>query len=252
MSSVKSVTIVTGATSGIGAAIATTLCQKGHAVVLVGRNRQAGMALETALRPTAGSARFVAEDVTDRSAPDRIVAAAMAFGGRIDGLVNNAGLLRNGTATETSDADWDAVLDVNLSAAFRISRAVVPVMQAQGRGAIVNVASDWALMDARGAVAYAVSKAAIAQMSRCMALDHATDGIRVNALCPTDTDTPMLDLAFSEGDRASKIAKLAATIPMGRVAKVEEVAAVAAFLLSDEAGFITGSLIPVDGGTSAQ
>lgn len=252
MHSETPVIIVTGATSGIGAAIAEKLCRKGNAVVLVGRNRQAGAALETNLLQAGGSALFLAEDLSDRSAPERIVGATLEFGGRIDGLVNNAGLLRNGTAAETSDDDWDLVLDVNLSAAFRMSRAVIPTMLSQGGGAILNMASDWALMGARGSVAYAVSKAALAQMSRCMALDHAQDGIRVNALCPTDTDTRMLDLAYSEGDRASKIAKLAATIPMGRVAQVEEVAAVAAFLLSNEAGFITGSLIPVDGGTSAQ
>lgn len=248
----RPITIVTGATSGIGAAIAEKLCQKDHAVVLVGRNRQAGATLEAHLRQSGGRALFLAEDLSDRSAPERIVRAALEFDGRIDGLVNNAGLLRNGTATETSDEDWDLVLEVNLSAAFRLSRAVVPVMLTQGRGSILNVASDWALMGARGAVAYAVSKAALAQLSRCMALDHAQDGIRVNALCPADTDTPMLDLAYPDGDRAAKVAKLAATIPMGRVARVDEVAAVAAFLMSDEAGFITGSLIPVDGGTSAQ
>lgn len=252
MPSDRPVTIVTGATSGIGAAVARKLGKAGHAVVLVGRNRQAGTALEASITDAGGSALFLAEDLSDRSAPERIVAGTLDFGGRIDGLVNNAGLLRNGTALETPDDDWDSVLDVNLSAAFRMSRAVLPAMLAQRRGNILNIASDWALMGARGAVAYAVSKAALAQLSRCMALDHAQDGIRVNALCPTDTDTPMLDLAFPEGDRASKIARLAATIPMGHVARVEEVAAVAAFLLSEEAGFITGSLIPVDGGTSAQ
>jgi NAD(P)-dependent dehydrogenase (short-subunit alcohol dehydrogenase family) len=248
----RPVTIVTGATSGIGAAIAETLCQKGHAVVIVGRSLQAGAALEDRLKTAGGSALFLAEDLSDRTAPDRIAATTQTFGGQIDALVNNAGLLRNGTAPETSDDDWDAVLDLNLSAAFRMSRAVLPQMQAQGQGSILNVASDWAPMGARGAVAPAVSKAALAQMSRCNALDHEQEGIRVNAICPTDTDTPMLDLASSDGDRASKIARLAATIPMGRVARVKEVAAVAAFLLSNEAGFITGSLIPVDGGTSAQ
>lgn len=229
----RPVTIVTGATSGIGAAFAETLCQKGHAVEIVGRSLQADAALEDRRKKAGGSALFLAEDLSDRSAPDRILAATQTFAGPIDALVKNAGLLRNGTAPETSD-DWDAVLDLNLSAACRMSRAVLPEMQAQGRGSILNVASDRA------------------QMSLCMALDHAQEGIRVNAICPTDTDTPMLDHACSVGDGASKIARLAATIPMGRLARVKEVAAVAAFLLSNEAGFITGAPIPVDGGTSVQ
>jgi meso-butanediol dehydrogenase/(S,S)-butanediol dehydrogenase/diacetyl reductase len=248
----RPVTIVTGATSGIGAAFAETLCQKGHAVEIVGRSLQADAALEDRRKKAGGSALFLAEDLSDRSAPDRILAATQTFAGHIDALVNHAGLLRNGTAPETSDDDWDAVLDLTLSVAFRMSRAVLPQMQAQGRGSILNVASDWALMGARGAVASAVSKAPLAQMSPCMALDHAQEGIRVNAICPTDTDTPMLDHACSVGDGASKIARLAATIPMGRIARVKEVAAVAAFLLSNEAGFITGAPIPVDCGTSVQ
>lgn len=146
----RPVTIVTGATSGIGAAIAETLCQKGHAVVIVGRSLEAGAALEDRLKTAGGSALFLAEDLSDRTAPDRIAAATQTFGGQIDALVNNAGLLRNGTAPETSDDDWDAVLDLNLSAAFRMSRAVLPQMQAQGQGSILNVASDWAPMGARG------------------------------------------------------------------------------------------------------
>jgi NAD(P)-dependent dehydrogenase (short-subunit alcohol dehydrogenase family) len=161
-------------------------------------------------------------------------------------------MLINGTALECSDNDWDRVLDVNLSAAFRLARAVLPEMIARRSGSIVNVASDWALMGAKGAIAYCVSKAALTQLTRCLALDHAQEGVRVNAVCPSDTDTPMLDLAYQGDDRDWKVHTLAATIPMGRVARPEEVAKVVAFVASENASFMTGALIPVDGGTSAQ
>lgn len=243
--------IVSGATSGIGEGIARELAKAGHALVLVGRNVAKGEALADALCKET-QAIFIAADVTDHGAPGTIIAAALAAFGRVDGLVNNAGLLVNGTVEECSDYDWDRVMQVNVTAAFRMSRAVVPALRAAGGGAILNVASDWALMGAPRATAYGVSKAAIAQLSRCMALDYAAEGIRVNAICPGETDTPMLDLAFSGDDRAAKVAKLAAGIPMARVARVEEVARVAAFLLSDAASFMTGALVPVDGGTSAQ
>lgn len=244
--------IVTGATSGIGMAIARELARQGASLLLVGRRADLGEAVAGELNVAPARARFLPADLSDRSAPARIAAAALDAYGTIDVLVNNAGLLINGTVAETSDADWDSVLNINLSAAFRMSRAVLPSMLGQQKGVIVNVASDWALMGARGATAYAVSKAGLAQLTRCMALDYATNGIRVNAICPTDTDTPMLDLAYPGDDRGWKVATLAATIPMGRVARAEEVARVAVFLASDAASFMTGSLVPVDGGTSAQ
>ncbi|MDP2347672.1 MAG: SDR family oxidoreductase, partial [Gammaproteobacteria bacterium] len=147
---------------------------------------------------------------------------------------------------------WEHIQNVNVSAAFRLCRAVLPGMIERRSGSIVNIASDWALMGAPNALAYCVSKAALAQLTRCIALDHASVGIRVNAVCPGDTDTPMLDQAYDEGDRSSKAARLAAGIPMGRVARPEEVAKAVAFVASDQASFMTGALIPVDGGTSAQ
>lgn len=244
--------LVTGATSGIGAATAVEFAARGAQVVAIGRSVARGQALVEKIEAGGGRAMFIEADLADRAAPDRIVDRSLRQFERIDVLVNNGGMLINGTVAETSDAEWDHIMDINLASAMRMSRAVVQPMRREGKGSIVNVASDWALMGARGAVAYCVSKAALAQLTRCMALDHVSDGIRVNAVCPTDTDTPMLDLAYEGEGRDWKVEKLAATIPMGRVARVDEIAKVIAFLASDDASFMTGALVPVDGGTSAQ
>ena len=244
--------LVTGATSGIGAATALEFAARGADVILVGRNAARGEALVERIEAGGRRAMFIEADLADRTAPDRIVERSIRQFGAIDVLVNNAGILINGTVEETSDADWDRVIDINLASAMRMSRAVIHPMCQAKKGAIVNVASDWALMGARGAVAYCVSKAALTQLTRCMALDHVSDGIRVNAVCPGETDTPMLDLAFEGEGRDWKIEKLAATIPMGRIAGADEIAKVIAFLASDDASFMTGALVPIDGGTSAQ
>lgn len=244
--------IVTGATSGIGLAIARELSARGALVVLTGRDAGRGAAIVDSLRSAGRTAAFIRCDLSDRAAPAAIVAGALAQFGRIDVLVNNAGLLVNGNALACTDEDWDRVLDVNLSAAFRLSRAVLPALIAQRRGVIVNVASDWALVGARDALAYAVSKAALAQLTRCMALDHAAQGVRVNAVCPGDTDTPMLDAALAGTDREAKLRALGGAIPLGRVARADEVARVVAFLAGEDSSFMTGALVPVDGGASAQ
>lgn len=252
MSFDQQVCLVTGATSGIGRAVAEELAARGADLVLVGRDREKGRSLVEHLLAKGARALFVAEDLTDLQAPERIVKASLDAYGRIDVLVNNAGMLINGTVLECTDEQWAQVLDLNVSAAMRLSRAVLPVMLKQDEGSIVNIASDWALMGAQGATAYCVSKAALTQLTRCMALDYAKQGVRINAVCPSDTDTPMLDLAYEGDDRDWKVQTLAASIPMGRVAQVEEVAKAVAFVASRDASFMTGALVPVDGGTSAQ
>ncbi|WP_040480389.1 SDR family NAD(P)-dependent oxidoreductase [Vreelandella boliviensis] len=243
--------MVTGATSGIGAAIARALAAQGFALFLVGRREAAGQALVDALRAEGAVVTFYAVDLSDKAAPEAIIEAAIAAFGRVDVLINNAGLLSRGSAEETSDVEWDQVMDVNLGSVFRLSRAVIPLFRAQSGGVIVNIASDWALVGAKGAVAYAVSKAAVAQLTRCMALDHAHEGIRINAVCPGDTDTPMLAAGVNGDERIATLAEYGASIPMGRVGTTEDIARVAAFLVSDAAGYMTGTLIPVDGGATA-
>lgn len=246
------VCIVTGATSGIGYAIANEIAARDGQLLLVGRRQELGLELTQRLNQDKLRAHFLAADLSDPAAAQKIAAEAMERFGRIDVLVNNAGILKNGTILECSDEQWAEVLDVNLNAAFRLTRAVLPFMLDRRRGSIVNVASDWALMGARQATAYCVSKAALAQLTRCVALDYASAGIRVNAVCPGDTDTPMLDQAYDHPERAWKVQTLAATIPLERVALPSEIAKAVAFLASDDASFMTGSLLAVDGGTSAQ
>lgn len=243
--------VVTGASSGIGAAIAERLAREGAGLVLSGRDRDRGEAGAARLRVQGATADFVQCDLAQKGAAETLAAAAVK-GGPVDILVNNAGILFRGTALDCTDAEWDATFAVNVGAVFRVSRAFLRGMVARKSGVIVNIASDWGLVGAQNAVAYGASKGAVVQMTRSMALDHARDGIRVNAVCPGDTDTPMLDSAMTTPDRGAELARMGQAIPLGRVAAPAEVAAAVAWLASDEAGFVTGAALPVDGGNSAQ
>lgn len=249
------VAIVTGGTRGIGAAIVEMFAGLGARVVFTGRDDAAGSKVAGICGPN-GYARFLQGDVTGPGFPDLLVEDVLGREGRIDILVNNAGILSRGDIVACSDADWDATMETNVTAAFRLCRAIVPIMRRQfaetgDGGSIVNIASDWALVGAVNAVAYGTSKGAVAQLTRSMAADHARDGIRVNAVCPGDTETEMLLSDRGPALRAEMLAELGKSIPLGRVGKPEEIAAAVAFLASDAAAFITGVLLPVDGGHTA-
>lgn len=250
------IVIVTGATRGIGAAIAETCAELGGSVVLTGRNDEAGLAVEGRIRAKGGAARFVQGDVTAPGFPERLIEDVLKREERIDVLVNNAGVLSRASAADCTDAEWDTTMATNVTAVFRLCRAIVPVMRRQfaehaRRSAIVNIASDWALVGAHTAAAYGTSKGAIAQLTRSMAVDHAPDGIRVNAVCPGDTETDMLLSGRGTEERAQMLSRLGDAIPLGRVGQPADVAAAVAFLASDAASYITGVLLPVDGGNTA-
>ncbi|HEX4584947.1 MAG TPA: SDR family NAD(P)-dependent oxidoreductase [Burkholderiaceae bacterium] len=247
------VALVTGSTTGIGEACARAFAQSGAAVMVSGRNERRGSEVVAAIRATGARAELTVTDLRAAGACDRLVADTVARLGALHVLVNNAGILYTATAVETSDEQWLDTMAVNVNALFYMSRAAVRHMRQHGGGAIVNIASEWGLNGEANHVAYCASKGAVVQITRCMALDHARDGIRVNSVCPGEIHTQMVDeiLARKGGDPEQNLRNLAAGIPMRRLASPAEVAACVRFLASAQASYVTGANLPVDGGNDA-
>ena len=246
--------IITGATSGIGAACAAVFAEGGARLLLTGRSEERGRGVLAAAEAAGAEAAFLAGDVKDRDFCERVVAEAVARFGRLDALVNNAGVIHRNDVLGTSDEDWAEAMAVNVNAVFWLSRAAVREMKKTGGGAIVNVSSEWGIFAGKGHVAYCTSKGAVVNLTRAMALDHGADGIRVNAVCPGEVHTPMLEsgVAARGYDPATAIAEMGKGVPLGRVSQPEEQAYVIRFLASDEASYVTGALVPVDGGDTAK
>lgn len=245
--------LVTGSTTGIGEATARAFAAAGANVMLHGRNQERGEQVLADVRAQGVEAELLIGDVADADFCQSLVdQCAERFGG-VDILVNNAGILPEGTAPDTDNDTWMTCMQVNVNAVFFLSRAAVAHMTQSGGGNIINIASEWGLNGEPGFVAYCTSKGALMQMTRCMALDHARQDIRVNAVCPGEIHTQMVDnwLASEGGDPAESLAQLAAGIPMQRVAQPEEVARCVLFLASADSSYVTGSALSVDGGNNA-
>ena len=247
------VVLVTGSTTGIGEACARVFAESDATVMVCGRNEPRGRKVVQAIRAAGGRAEFTAVDVRAAGACDRLVSETIERLGGLDVLVNNAGILYSATAVDTTDEQWLDTMAVNVNALFYLSRAAIRYMKHQGRGAIVNIASEWGLNGEPNHLAYCASKGAVVQITRCMALDHARDNIRVNSVCPGEIHTQMVDDILSQkgGDLQRNLQELAAGIPMRRLASPAEVAWCVHFLASDRASYVTGANLPVDGGNDA-
>ena len=246
------VVLITGATSGIGRAAANEFAAAGADLVLTGRSRGRGQDVLNDVRRSGARCDFVDGDVRDGAFCRQLVRHAVDMFSRLDVLINNAGIIYRGTAEETSDDMWAETMATNVTAVFQLSRAALPHLK-RTRGTIVNVASDWGLRAGERAAAYCASKGAVVLMTRAMALDHARDGVRINAVCPGDTDTPMIatEIAQRGLDEARARAEHDAAVPLGRIGRPEEIAKLVRFLASDEASYMTGAAVPIDGGSSA-
>lgn len=231
----------------MGAACAREFASRGGHVLIVDLN--ADLARSVALEVDAD---FLVGDISDSAFCTTAVERAVERRGKVDCLINAAGIIIRATGERTTDEEWRRIMRVNVDGTFYMCRGAIGTMLKTGGGAVVNFGSIWGDLGAAGVAAYCASKGAVHNLTRSLALEHAQQGIRVNAVCPGEVDTPMLRSARSEPITDDTVAALAATVPMGRLGRPEEIARVVAFLASDEASYMTGSMVNVDAGYGAR
>ncbi|WP_133254875.1 SDR family NAD(P)-dependent oxidoreductase, partial [Mesorhizobium delmotii] len=240
----KKVVIVTGATSGIGEAVVEAFAATGASLVLVGRDRERGRRALESVQKLDCPAELMLGDVADSAFATQVIECTVERFGKLGVLVNSAGIIRRGSAVETTDDDWRQTFDANVSGVFYFSRAAVKAMRKTGGGSIVNIASNVGLVGCPGLAAYCASKGAVVLLTRAMALDHAKEQISINAVCPGAVDTPMLVSAHSKPVSVDEVLQRNIdSIPQGRVATPKEIASLTLFLASEEARHITGVAI---------
>jgi NAD(P)-dependent dehydrogenase (short-subunit alcohol dehydrogenase family) len=249
--------IITGATSGIGKATALLFADEGANLIITGRRSGLGKTVEAECRQGGVRCVFVEADHSKLEDCQRVVDVALKEFGQMDILFNNAGIVTKGTADTTSEDIWLDTLNINVTAVWHMCKLVIPQMKKQGKGVIVNNGSDWSVVAGRNAFPYIMSKGAVGMMTKAMALDYARENIRVNAVCPGDTFVDRwIEKGYFEGSDPvtieEAIKESSAYIPMGRFGKPEEIARAVLFLASDDSTFVTGHLLLVDGGNTAQ
>jgi len=246
------IALVTGAASGIGAAVAAAFARAGAFVFVTDRDEPGGRAVADRLAAVGGGAAFHRLDVADADACAAAARVVLAAKGRLDLLVNNAGIGHVGTFLTTDGADLDRLYAVNVRGVFNATKAFLPGMVARKSGVVINIASVAGLVGVRDRLAYVASKFAVVGLTKAAALDHARDGVRVNCICPGRVETPFVLARLKEyPDPEAARREMTASQPIGRMGRPEEVAAAALYLASDEAGCVTGAVLTADGGWTA-
>ena len=243
------VALITGGASGIGRATSRLFAREGASVVIADLNAEAGDDLAKEIATEGGRAIFQTADVTNAADCERVARRGVEQFGMIDVLFNNAGIIRRASVIELSEDDWDRVMDVNVKSMFLVSKQVIPIMAKAGGGSIINMSSGWGLAGGPRAAAYCAAKGAVVLLTKALAVDHGRQNIRVNCLCPGDTDTGMLrNEAQQLGEPADRFLVDSAKRPLGRVGKPEEIAKAALYLATQASSFVTGTALVVDGG----
>jgi NAD(P)-dependent dehydrogenase (short-subunit alcohol dehydrogenase family) len=246
------IALITGGTSGIGRATAVLFAKEGARVAITGRNEMRGLAVVEEIESASGAAIFIRSDVRSAAECRQAVEQTLQTFGRLDILFNNAGVFYPNTVPNSTEEEWNLTLDICLKGTYLMSKFALQAMLAQKSGVIINNSSGWGLVGGNAAAAYCAAKGGVVLLTKAMAIDHGPQGIRVNCVCPGDVDTPMLpEDARRRSMKWEDYMATASDRPMGRIGKPEEIAAAVLFLASDEAHFITGAVLAVDGGGTA-